>query len=988
MIAHMALHHHFAELSEPLKKYFETDSEDEGQEDGNRERRRKSRLIGYKSRGNSSDDFNVEKFSVALGLFFVAAVTCYAVYLGYKQSKDNESLSGFKMKELTFEDSTKGMYNEFRLPNDLLPLHYILYMYPNLENMQYSGLVKIRFECKSKTDKIILHSAHHNFTKIAIKTINVTDIEDILVTKSQRNLHKEMLILTLNQELVSGYSYDVYIGFHGEINKYYTNGLYSSINNGKRVVSTMFRPTFARRTFPCFDEPQFKTPFKLIIQHNSSLNAVSNMAEMEHIKLEDSENVECHFKESQPISTNQLSFVVSEMKFTEKTTKSGIKVRVFSDEINNRNADFALNTTIKMLEYYGNKIQYSYPNSKLDLVPMESIPLDATSNYALIELYEPLLLFDVKTGTLFQQEKIIRTLANAIASQWFGGIISQNWWDEVYLFEGFSAFYSTKLLEDLYKDWKFDETYLYNEFQEGLRADASRYAKILAETSLDSGDYQLQAPSVAQKSEAIVRMMSEVVGEKGFIQTVKNIFQQMQFSVVTLTTLGNTFVTFVPSVDVVDFLHFWTSQKGFPIVTTKISDTQTQLLVVQNKFDYVKQTKWTLWRFQIPTEFSCSSKGVEKYVTEAHNEFFGLPASCITADKGKKFLDNNTYKCDAGGRGFFRVDYEKGDWKNLQHILKNDMKKLQPLDRADLISDLFEFSMYNYRSIGDAMLFTEYLDKETHYAPLYAGISKLQYLNDIIEDQTLKRCLKEYTSSKISSTYERTKNQNMTSVEDKHIEHLVIDYITNKENKLSESLIREYEIQFLKWLLSGERNLLSNYMRDVIVKVGLKYGSNYELDDVITYYRKSEDAVEKGLLLEAIGRTQKQHKLLSSEDNFLSSEEQLKLITYSCSSNVAQSSTDYGYKHLNKNWDKVIDLIRVSPNAVRDFMWSCFGKYSNRYDLEKFKSLFAGKELGALSNVYKRVEEQIQHNIHFVQNQSGELRKFFQKYRPACLKDY
>ena len=234
MIAHMAMHHHFAELSEPLRKYFETDSEDEEREAGKEERKRKARLIGYKSRGTSSDDSNVEKFSVALGLFFEAAVTCYAVYLGYKQSKDNESLSGFKLRGLTFEDSTKGMYNEVRLPKDLLPLHYILYIHPDLENMQYSGLVKIRFECKSKTNKIILHSAHHNFTKIAIKTINVTDIEDILVTKSQRNIHKEMLILTLNQEMVSGYSYDVYIGFQGEINKYYTNGLFSSTNNGKR----------------------------------------------------------------------------------------------------------------------------------------------------------------------------------------------------------------------------------------------------------------------------------------------------------------------------------------------------------------------------------------------------------------------------------------------------------------------------------------------------------------------------------------------------------------------------------------------------------------------------------------------------------------------------------------------------------------------------------------------------------------------------------
>ena len=53
------------------------------------------------------------------------------------------------------------------------------------------------------------------------------------------------------------------------------------------------------------------------------------------------------------------------------------------------------------------------------------------------------------------------------------------------------------------------------------------------------------------------------------------------------------FSQFVPNVDVVDFLHYWTTQPGFPIVKASISETQTQMLSVQSRFDYQNSKKWS-----------------------------------------------------------------------------------------------------------------------------------------------------------------------------------------------------------------------------------------------------------------------------------------------------------------------------------------------------------------------------------------------------------
>ena len=57
-------------------------------------------------------------------------------------------------------------------------------------------------------------------------------------------------------------------------------------------------------------------------------------------------------------------------------------------------------------------------------------------------------------------------------------------------------------------------------------------------------------------------------------------------------------------------------------------------------------------------------------------DFFGLPKTCIHGGRDNTriqgFLANSWYKTNAGGIGFYRVDYEKGDWKKLHGVFENN----------------------------------------------------------------------------------------------------------------------------------------------------------------------------------------------------------------------------------------------------------------------------------------------------------------------------
>lgn len=96
------------------------------------------------------------------------------------------------------------------------------------------------------------------------------------------DLEHEFFIIHTKELLTKGSHYELYIPFDAELNLgllgyYRSNYIDKQLNKTVWLAVTQFEATYARRAFPCFDEPEMKAKFEIILGHDKKYTALSNM---------------------------------------------------------------------------------------------------------------------------------------------------------------------------------------------------------------------------------------------------------------------------------------------------------------------------------------------------------------------------------------------------------------------------------------------------------------------------------------------------------------------------------------------------------------------------------------------------------------------------------------------------------------------------------------------------------------------------------------
>merc|ERR1719221_969931 len=101
--------------------------------------------------------------------------------------------------------------------------------------------------------------------------------------------------------------------------------------------------------------------------------------------------------------------------------------------------------------------------SKLDLVAIPDFASGAMENWGLITYRETALLFDEESSDLTDKQWVATVIAHETAHQWFGNLVTMEWWDDLWLNEGFASFMETWSRNEIYPDWQMWEQFTITE---------------------------------------------------------------------------------------------------------------------------------------------------------------------------------------------------------------------------------------------------------------------------------------------------------------------------------------------------------------------------------------------------------------------------------------------------------------------------------------------------------------------------------------------
>lgn len=235
-----------------------------------------------------------------------------------------------------------------------------------------------------------------------------------------------------------------------------------------------------------------------------------------------------------------------ESSFTSPLTGKTIPLRVYAMWDHIKQGQLALETTAKILPIYEEIFDIAYPLPKLDtLVASDfdavrafrsglSAPLPvarliwlvaaqgAMENWGLITGRTSLYLWDPKKSGLQAKKGIVSTQSHEVAHQWFGNVVTMEWWDNLWLNESFATLMGEVIIPDrIEPSWRVHSAFITEHLARALSLDALRSSHPVEMPCPNEETIQQIFDALTySKGASCLKMLSNFVGEEKFLKGV------------------------------------------------------------------------------------------------------------------------------------------------------------------------------------------------------------------------------------------------------------------------------------------------------------------------------------------------------------------------------------------------------------------------------------------------------------------------------------
>jgi aminopeptidase N len=473
-------------------------------------------------------------------------------------------------------------YPHGRLPDTVHPEHYTLVLDIDPRQQNFSGQVDIAVQIRKPTQRIWLHGSGLTVSRAVIEAGG----KEYIARYEQVDPISGVARLDVDSQLAEGAG-SIRIAYSGAF-RHGAEGFFRVDAGDASYVFSQMEPIDARRAFPGFDEPRFKTPFTVAIVTPPGNEAVSNAPLVMTETLKDG-RVRHSFAPTLPLPTYLVAIAVGPLDIVtarpvppNEIRRTPLPLRGVATRGQGSKLAITLRETPEIVRRLEQYFGMAYPYPKLDLIASPEMG-GAMENAGAILFSDSLILLG-PDAPLAQLRDFGSVTAHEIAHHWVGDLVTPVWWDDIWLNESFAEWSGHKIADQWRPDLGLHDN-LILEALEAMDVDSQRAGRPVREPIDDNTRIASTFDSITyQKGGGVLAMIESYLGEDVFQRGVHQHLVAHAHGNATAEDFFGALARVAGQPVLVEAFRSFIEQPGVPLVMVRASADGRRLELSQTRY--------------------------------------------------------------------------------------------------------------------------------------------------------------------------------------------------------------------------------------------------------------------------------------------------------------------------------------------------------------------------------------------------------------------
>ena len=778
---------------------------------------------------------------------------------------------------------------------------------------------------------------------------------------------------SFNKSLAAGTNAQLEISFDGTLNDHMAGFYRSSYNTAdgtkKYMATTQMEPTDARRAMPCFDEPALKATFAVTLIAEKHLTCLSNM-DVKVVKNVDGkpDKKAVAFNTTPVMSTYLLAFIVGELNCIE-SKDFRVPVRVFAPPDQDIEfGRFSADLGAKTLAFYEEKFNSTFPLPKMDMVAIPDFSAGAMENWGLVTYRVVDLMFDEKTSGANTKLRVAEVVQHELAHQWFGNLVTMDFWEGLWLNEGFATWMSWYSCNHFYPEWKVWESYVTDTLAGALSLDSLRSSHPI-EVPVKRADEinQIFDAISYSKGSCVLRMISKYLGEETFLKGIQMYLKKHAYGNTQTTDLWDS-LSQASGEDVAKIMEIWTKNVGYPVVTVSEDSSAKKIHVKQNRFLRTADVKPEEDKVTYPVFLALRQRdGVDESKTLFDREgTLDLPS-------------DDFYKLNADHSSTYRTFYPSSRLQKLGAAAQEG--KLSVEDRAGMIADAGALSASGYQPTSGTLTLLKSFSKEPEFVVWDQLITWISTLRNtfVFEDESTRLAIKAFVRD-LAAHKAHTLGWDFKDSDDSITQQFKTLMFGAVGTAGDTTVITAAQDMFAKFA-SGDRQAINPNLRGSVYAIVLEYAKgSVEYEVILNEYRTAKTADERNTALRCLGRA-KSPELIQRTIAFALGDEVKNQDVYLPLGGLRAHKDGILalWDATKKNWDLFVERLPPGLNLLGSVVTLATSSFTHKEQMEDVESFFATKSTKGFDQTLAQSLDAVRAKSKWLERDGGDVRGWLKK---------